>query len=131
MLKDLNGKNVSLSQFKGKTLFIQVWSTWCGVCMAELPSSQQLWNSLRDHDEIAFLFVNIDDEVNIVNKFMNKRGFDFPAFLRVERSKEFKDDKLPSTFIVDQKGMILLRHFGSAEWDDPSVREYLFSHSGE
>jgi hypothetical protein len=58
---------------------------------------------------------------------MNKRKLDFPAFMRIERSNEFKDDNLPSTFIVDQKGRILVRHFGSANWDDPSVRTYLLA----
>ncbi len=124
-VKTVDGENLSLSKFKGKTVFIYYWATYCGICVSSLPNIQNLWKSFRDRDDIVFLFVSKDATAEPVRKLMKERNFDFPVYLRQANSKEFSAAGIPVAYLVNQNGEILFRHSGRAAWDDPSVINYL------
>src|SRR4051812_49264251 len=56
-VKDLNGKVVNMSDLKGKVIFLNLWATWCGPCVAEMPSIQSLYEK-ADKDKIAFVILD-------------------------------------------------------------------------
>lgn len=58
ILKDLNGKTVSLSDYKGKTLVLEFWATWCPYCRKSFPSTQLLLNKYKDDANVKFLFID-------------------------------------------------------------------------
>ena len=62
-VKDLNGKVIDFKTFKGKTLFLNVWATWCGPCRVEMPSIQKLYDKINN-DEIVFIMLAVDDRKN-------------------------------------------------------------------
>jgi len=124
-VKTVDGENLSLSEFKGKTVFIYYWATYCGICVSSLPNIQNLWESFRDRDDIVFLFVSKDATAQPVRKLMKEQNFDFPVYLRQANSKEFSAAGIPVAYLVNQNGEILFRHSGRAAWDDPSVINYL------
>jgi cytochrome oxidase Cu insertion factor (SCO1/SenC/PrrC family) len=126
-VNDLNGKEVRLSQYKGKVIFLTFWATYCGICRGELPKIQSLWSSLRERDDIAFLLVSKDDEAEMVKKFLNKNAYNFPVFMRIrgQSAKAFRGQNLPVTYVIDQNGKILLNLTGRSKHTDFSMSEFL------
>ena len=59
---DIAGKMVSLSDFKGKLVFIDVWATWCDPCKQEIPALKELHEEYADNDSIVFMSVSVDKE---------------------------------------------------------------------
>ena len=61
---NLNGQAVSLDEFKGKVVYVDVWASWCGPCRAEFPFSKQLHDRLTDKQkkDIVFLYLSIDEK---------------------------------------------------------------------
>ena len=57
---DINGKEVALSDFKGKVVYIDVWATWCGPCKQEMPFFRRLEEEFRSNPDIVFLSVSVD-----------------------------------------------------------------------
>ena len=68
-----DGKKVSLSDYKGKYLFLHFWATWCGPCRKELPELQQFYKSLSPSSKIQFLAVCISDTKKSMDSFMKKK----------------------------------------------------------
>src|SRR5687768_5116496 len=60
-LQDLEGKKVEMSDLKGKVIFLNLWATWCGPCRVEMPSIQNLYNSV-DKYKVAFVMLSLDQE---------------------------------------------------------------------
>ena len=117
-----NKEVIPFSSFQGKVLFINLWATWCGPCIEEMPEIASLETTLNP-DDIEVLLISNEQE-QIVDAFENKHNLP----LYVGRGKipiVFKGKGLPSTFIVDKKGIIRYKHAGPAEWGHPSVTNYL------
>lgn len=64
-LESLDGKMVSLSSFKGKVVYIDVWATWCKPCLMEIPYSKKLKERFEGNDSIAFVYISIDNNDNL------------------------------------------------------------------
>ena len=110
-LKDINGKMVSLSDFRGKFVFIDFWASWCIPCREEMPATEKLINSLSGNDKIVFLFISFDDDPAAWKKAA--RGHeDYGTQLIVGDKKEdlkamFNMDELPHFAWVNSKGEIV------------------------
>ncbi len=123
-LERLDGSTVSLSAFQGKVVFINMWATWCGPCIRELSSIEALINSMAG-SEVSFLLVS-PEEARSVARFLRIHDYDLPVYLEAqEMPSAFGLKALPTTFIVDKVGRIVLRHRGAANWDLDSVRQLL------
>jgi peroxiredoxin len=78
---DLNGKVVSLSDYKGKVVFINIWATWCLPCREEMPSMQKLYDQFKG-EAFEILAVSIDSAGRkAVAPFMRELNLTFPALL--------------------------------------------------
>lgn len=58
-----DGKKISLSDLRGKVIYMDVWATWCGPCKTELPFSKKIQKDFKGNDQVAFLFVSIDESI--------------------------------------------------------------------
>ncbi len=116
-LPDLNGRQVSLSDFKGKILFVNFWATWCPPCREEMPSMQKLHTRLKDKD---FLIVAIDlqESAAPVKKFLKEYQLTFMTLLasKGEVGLLFGIRSIPTTVILDKKGMIIGVAMGARDW---------------
>ena len=123
-LQSLDGEETSLSAFEGKVLFVNLWATWCGPCVVEMPSIQRLYEQFPQED-VAFLLVS-DEPPDVVEEFVQEKGWELPLYVSDdERPSVFESPGIPATFILDREGRIVFRHVGSARWDDETSVRFL------
>lgn len=128
-LRTLGGEQVSLDAYRGRVLFINMWASWCAPCVAEMAGIERLKNSMRD-SEVEFLLVSPEDPAP-VERFVKRYGYNLPIFLEVDPMPDaFGLQALPTTFVVDRAGNIVLKHRGAAEWDQEAVWAFLRSLDG-
>ncbi len=118
-LKDLKGNNVSLSQFKGKMVFLNIWATWCLPCRAEMPSMEKVYQKLKSKNFVMLAVTN--ETQKVVQPFITKSKFSFTILIDSKRQtdKLFPGNAIPRTYIINKEGIIIAKHVGSTNWDDP------------
>jgi thiol-disulfide isomerase/thioredoxin len=72
--KDISGKDISLSSLKGKVVYIDVWATWCGPCLSELPFLEKLQQTFKTNKDVAFVSVSIDKDANAWKKMVKEKS---------------------------------------------------------
>ena len=122
-LVDMDGKEIKLTDFKGKVVFLNFWATWCKPCIAEMPSIQRAIVKI-ENKEIVFLAAS-DESVEKIEKF--KKRFDFPfQFIRVlDDYANLEIWSLPTTIVYDRNGEIVINEAGAREWDSDDMIEKL------
>ncbi|MDI6800841.1 MAG: TlpA disulfide reductase family protein [Thermodesulfovibrionales bacterium] len=122
-LKDMAGNPVSLSSFKGKVVLLNFWATWCPPCKAELPSMNKL-NQLLKGKGLVILAVSTDRAVIDVSNFLKKNPVNFTVIvdynLNVSRNL-YKVFMVPTTFLIDKRGVIAEKYFGEQDWAEPEI----------
>lgn len=126
-MQELNSGSVkSLLSYSGKILFINIWATWCPPCRAEMPGIQDLYNEFENSSDIQFIMLSVDDDPNIAQKFIDNKNFTFPVFtLTMPLPKELQSNSIPTTFIINQEGEIILKHEGMANYSSKKFKNYL------
>ncbi|MCB2289273.1 TlpA family protein disulfide reductase [Clostridium sp. CS001] len=107
-LKDLNGKDVSLSDFKGKKVMLNFWASWCRPCMSEMPDIQKLYNETKDSD-LVILAVNLSEDKATVKSFADINKYNFTILLDSEENvgRQYTITAIPTTFFIDKEGNII------------------------
>lgn len=115
-LKDLNGKQVALSDFKGKTIYVNLWATWCGYCTLELPYIEQLYQDAKDSD-LVVLTVDLQETAADVSKFMTEKNYSFPVLLdtKGEVANMYGVQGIPLSLLIDKDFNIISVHEGYME----------------
>ena len=124
-LKDMNGNQVKLEDFKGKVILINFWATWCGPCRKEMPSMHTLYAEYKDQGFVV-LAISIDPSVKPVRKFIRKKELTFPVLMDSEKEVYFDHYAvltLPTSFLIDRNGVIVEKVFGEKDWDSAEARE--------
>jgi thiol-disulfide isomerase/thioredoxin len=124
---DLTGNTVSLSEFTGKIVLVNLWATWCEPCLREMPSLERLQSRLGE--KITVVAVSEDrGGGKTVEPFIDKLELkSIKTYLDPKSTAEraFKVQGLPTTFLIDRKGRVLGRVEGAAEWDSPELLDIL------
>ncbi len=117
-LGDIQGNQVNLSDFRGRIVFLNFWTTWCPTCLVEMPSMEKLHQKFKDQD-FAMVTVNIQESASQVNKFFKKHKLTFTALLDTtgEVAAGFSIRSIPTTFILDKSGRTIGSIMGPREWD--------------
>lgn len=107
-LKDLNGKEVSLSDFKGKKVFLNFWASWCPPCKGEMPDIEKLHVETKDTD-LVILAVNIGEDNSTAKSFMEKNKYNFTVLLDSDQSiaAQYNIGAIPTSFFIDKEGNIV------------------------
>lgn len=120
---DLNGNALSLDDFKGKPVILNLWATWCEPCIREMASLDRLQSRLAD--KIAILAISEDrGGREIVAPFFAKLGLGSVKTYLDPKSNvghAFTVRGLPTSFLIDRDGQVLGRLEGAAEWDSPKI----------
>ncbi len=124
---DLQGNTLDMRDLKGKIIFINLWATWCGPCRVEMPSIQNLYNSV-DKDRIAFVMLSLDkpDQQARVARFISRQKFTFPVYLPAgDLPKLLRVRTIPATFVIDAEGNVVHKVEGMANYDTDEFRAVL------
>ncbi|PQB03958.1 TlpA family protein disulfide reductase [Aureitalea marina] len=123
VLRDMEGNLVNLDRSRERVVIINFWGTWCPPCIAEMPSLQELYNDYGT--QVDFYLVSAED-LSLIDRFMESREFEMPAFqLRSVPPDNLSYKSLPTTYLLDKQGQIVIRKTGAANWNSKSTRELL------
>jgi cytochrome c biogenesis protein CcmG/thiol:disulfide interchange protein DsbE len=125
---------VTLSQYRGKTVVLNFWATWCPPCVEEMPSLVQLQKKLQDKN-VVVLAVSVDDDESDYHKFLKDHNIDLVT-VREGGTKTgtgvispvsnlYGTFKLPESYIIDRDGMLRRKFVGPVDWGQTEIVEYL------
>jgi thiol-disulfide isomerase/thioredoxin len=126
ILEDLDERQVPFSRFQGKTVFLNIWATWCGPCVREMPSIARLAarETFKDKN-IAFVCVSVDDATETVRQFVRDKNWPMTVLHASARPPVFQTEGIPATFVISPAGRIVAAEVGSTDWDQPDVVAFL------
>ena len=126
-IKDLQGNKTPFEKFKGKVIFLNLWATWCGPCRAEMPTIQELYNSI-DKDKIVFVILSVDndkDKDKIV-RYIQAKAFTFPVYQPSGfLSEQLSVPTIPTTFVISKDGKIAAKEVGTTNFNTPKFRKFI------
>lgn len=126
-LPDLNGKPVSLRQFKGRPVLLNLWASWCAPCVKEFPSLKRLVEHFKG--KLVVLAVSQDHSREDLDSFIKTFGVVPEDFVIVwDKDKVtgqlFGTDQLPETYILTKEQKLLRKIAGEQAWDDPMAVQF-------
>lgn len=122
-LETLDGSELALSDFLGKTVMINFWATWCPPCRAELPLFENY--AKRFSEDLVILAINSGEEKSTVQAFVDEFAYDLTFLLDPTNSAgvKYQVRGLPTTIFVDPDGNVQFTHIG--QLDDQLLPLYL------
>jgi thiol-disulfide isomerase/thioredoxin len=128
-LSDPTGRPVSLSEFRGKIVFINFWTTWCLACVIEMPSMEKLHQRFKDKD-FVMVAINLQESAERVKQFYKEHQLTFTTLLDItgDVGAALSINAIPTTFILDKTGRIIGKALGPREWESKksiALFEYL------
>jgi thiol-disulfide isomerase/thioredoxin len=107
-LRDVEGRTLRLSDYKGKVVLLNFWATWCAPCRAEIPDLVK-WQ--REYKRKGLQVIGVTyppEELSEVREFIKNFKVNYPVALGEEQTKAMfdKGETLPITVVIDKKGMV-------------------------
>jgi len=125
---DFEGREIDLESYRGKTLFINLWASWCGPCRAEMPHISELYKSLQTEPNIEFLLVGLDNELEKSRKFIEGKSWSFPtAHASFGLNSSLQSESIPTTLVINPEGKIIFYQEGMSNFNTDDFREFLRS----
>lgn len=126
-LESINGQPVHMEAFRGRTIFLNLWATWCAPCLAEMPYIQKLYEDLGD-EGIEFVTIATDDDFDVSRRFIEDKEYTFPVY-RVIGSMPtlYQSPMLPTTWVISPDGKLATVHAGMANYNTKGFKRFLRS----
>jgi thiol-disulfide isomerase/thioredoxin len=130
-LTDVVGNPAALASYQGQVVLVNLWATWCPPCKAEMPALESFYQKHKD-EGFTIVAINDGDPTPDVVQFVGDYGLTFPVWLDPEyiaTEQAFKTLNLPTSFVIDRKGMIILSWVGGTnlktleKYVTPIIRE--------
>ena len=124
-LNDLAGTQVSLSELRGKVVFLNFWATWCPPCVYEMPAMEKLHKQF-EKDGLVILAVNYQESADRVRDFFREHHLTFAALLDRDAKvfELYQAWALPASVIVNKRGEIVGRAVGAKDWYSTEALAY-------
>jgi thiol-disulfide isomerase/thioredoxin len=108
VLKDVQGRTVRISDYKGKVVLLNFWATWCPPCRAEMPDLIKMQSEYQSKGLQVIGITYPPQTIREVRQFMRKLGVNYPIALGRKETKVLFDqtDTLPVTIVIDRKGKV-------------------------
>lgn len=114
-LTDLEGKKVSLSDYRGKVIVIDFWATWCPPCKDSIPFLESLYQRYKERG-IVVIGVSFDEDVELVKRFKERYPMTYPTLMGEGWIKNnYGLIGIPEMFIIGRDGVLRYHHLGFNE----------------
>ncbi len=124
--KDQNGSIVTLTQLRGKVVFLNFWATWCLPCLAEMPSIHKLYSHFKNNKDIVFIMLDADSNFEKSNAYMDRKKYEMPIYhLTGKVSDQIFSGALPTTIVFDKQGRISFKHQGFAKYNSKTFIKFI------
>ena len=126
-LTTLSGDVVDFTSFKGKTIFINLWATWCGPCRVEMSSIQELYDQV-DRNKVAFVMLSLDAPTHTkkVETFVKEKQYTFPVYRpHGPLNEALNVNSIPTTLVISPEGKIVSRKVGAANYGTAKFKKFL------
>ncbi len=122
----IDGRTHSLEDYRGKTIVLNFWATWCAPCLREMPSLAWLAKNYANSPDVAVLCLS-DEPVAVIKRGATVDGMSVPVFSYGSGSlpSVYGTQGVPRTFVISPQGRVVFLHMGPADWSDPAVVAFL------
>ena len=133
-LQDIDGKTVPLKAYKGRTVLVHFFATWCEPCREELPALARFLS--RSAPDVSVVGIAVADADQRVKQFFERAPVNFPVLLDRDRAvaKSWKVSTLPSTYVLDARMQPSLMVDADFQWDsvdlDPATGNLIMNRIG-
>lgn len=126
-LRNAEGELVSLEEYRGKVIFLNIWATWCPPCVAEMPGINKLYKEV-EQEGIVFLMVSVDQDFQKAVNYSRKKGYSFEVFSPAGGlPASYSSESIPTTYVIDTEGKLVLTHIGMGDYDNEEFKEFLLN----
>ena len=130
--RNAGGRRLTLADFRGRVVLLNIWATWCPPCRSETPSLDRL-QAMHQGDGLSVLAVSVDEGGSVaVRRFFQQSGVrNLPLYLDVDgaTARAFGASSIPTTLLIDREGNVVGSLVGAMQWDSPDalalIRHYL------
>ncbi len=112
-LKDINGQEVKLSDYRGKVIYLDFWATWCSPCVMQLRNSKQWKSEFNTRSDMVFLYVSLDKDINAWKNFVKSQGLagahlkaDGGDVYKSKIARIYKVKRMPHVYLIDKEGRV-------------------------
>ncbi|MGB6488049.1 MAG: TlpA disulfide reductase family protein [Steroidobacteraceae bacterium] len=118
-LQSVDGKTVTLGQFKGDVVMINFWASWCGPCRQEMPLLDDIYKQYKDMG-FVLLGVNVEPDASNANGWLKKTPVSYPILYDPKSavSQLYQVQAMPTTVIIDRQGVVRYVHNGYLPGDE-------------
>lgn len=112
-LPDMNGQPVTLTDYRGQVVLINIWATWCATCLIEMPAYEQVYQQYQK--EFVILGINYQEATEQVKQYTHGLGVSYPVLLDEAGdviNQHYRVTGMPSSLLIDQHGIIIYQHIG-------------------
>ncbi|MGS0728982.1 TlpA family protein disulfide reductase, partial [Shewanella sp. 0m-11] len=124
---DTKGDEISLKQFKGKLVLVNLWATWCAPCIKEIPQMENI-RQVNKNNDLVVVPISIDEESDKVQAFLERHKLGhYQTWLDPKKSIDqvMPADVVPATYVFDGSGNLVGFLRGYLDWGDKEVQPYL------
>jgi len=117
-LEDIEGRKVKLSDYRGKTVFLNFWATWCPYCVQEMPDLDKANKELMKRGDAVVITVAEEESAEVVKKFMEDNKLSLPALMDYDGKvgSIYGVSGIPVTFVIKKDGSVYGRIPGATDY---------------